>query len=53
MVLRMGSFHITCAFLAVLSHRFAMAGLLDVLVKTGVVGISAVKGVVTVKHYNR
>ena len=46
-VLRLGSFHISCAFLAVLRRRFGDAGLMDVQVEAGVVGVSAVRGVVT------
>ena len=52
-VLRMGSFHIICTFLAVLGKRFGESGLQDLLVESGVVGNGAVNGILQGKHYNR
>ncbi|XP_065182225.1 uncharacterized protein LOC135812936 [Sycon ciliatum] len=52
-VLRMGAFHTSCAFLAVLGKRFGSAGLEDLLVESGVVGSNACKQVMAGKHYNR
>ena len=52
-VLRMGGFHIAMIFLAVIGKRFAYAGLLDVLVESGIVGENSVRGVLSGKHYNR
>ena len=51
-VLRMGGFHIAMTFLAVLGKRFGDAGLHDILVESGIVGTSAVHGVLSGKHYN-
>ena len=52
-VLRMGSFHIACTFLAVLGKRFADAGLRDLLVESGVIASGSVAAVLDGKHYNR
>lgn len=52
-VLRMGAFHVSCAFLAAIGKRFGDAGLQDLLVESGVIGPSAVDGVLSGKQYNR
>lgn len=52
-VLRMGAFHICTMFLAVLGNRFGDAGLTDLLVESEIIGPSAVKAVMSGKHYNR
>ena len=44
-VLHVGAFHVSCAFLAAIGKRFGDAGLHDLLVESGVVGPSA--GVLT------
>ena len=52
-VLRMGSFHITCVFLAVLGKRFGDSGLADLLLESTLVGSGSLQGVLQGKHYNR
>ena len=52
-VLRLGAFHISTMFLAVLGSRFGDAGLTDLLVESEIIGPSAVKAVMSGKHYNR
>lgn len=53
LVLRIGSFHTVCAFLAAIGKRFGDAGLADILVESGIVGSGSVNGVLEGKHYNR
>lgn len=52
-VLRMGTFHTVCAFLAAIGKRFSGAGLEDVLIESGIVATGSVSGVLQGKHYNR
>jgi hypothetical protein len=52
-VVRMGSFHIICTFLAVLGKRFGESDLQDLLIESGLVGSGSVNGVLQGKHYNR
>lgn len=52
-ILRMGSFHTACTFLAVIGQRFEHAGLHDILVESGLAGTGAVGAVLRGKHYNR
>ena len=52
-VMRMGSFHVSCAFPALIGKRFGDAGLKDLLIEAGVVGPNTIAGVVSCKHYNR
>ena len=52
-VLRMGSFHITCVFLSVIGKRFGDSGLGDLLLESTLVGSGSLKGVLEGKHYNR
>lgn len=53
LVVRIGSFHTICAFLAAIGKRFGDAGLADVLVESGIVGSGSVAGVIEGRHYNR
>lgn len=53
LVVRIGSFHTICAFLAAIGKRFGDAGLADVLMESGVVGSGSVTGVIEGRHYNR
>ena len=53
MVVRIGSFHTICAFLAAIGKRFGDAGLADVLVESGIEGSGSVAGVVEGRQYNR
>ena len=52
-ILRLGTFHTICTFLAVIGKRFGDAGLTDVAIESGVVAEGSTKGVLTGKHYNR
>lgn len=52
-VLRMGSFHIACVFLAVIGKRFGESGLRDLLIESRIIGSGSVNGVLQGKHYNR
>lgn len=52
-VLRMGSFHLICAFLAAIGKRFADAGLTDVIVESEIVGSGSISAVIEGRHYNR
>lgn len=52
-VLRMGSFHIACVFLAVIGKRFGDSGLADLLLESNLIGSGSLKGVLNGKHYNR
>ena len=53
LVVRLGSFHTICAFLAAIGKRFGDAGLADILVESGIVGSGSVAGVLEGRHYNR
>ena len=53
LVVRIGSFHTICAFLAAIEKRFVDAGLADVLMESGIVGSGSVAGVIEGRHYNR
>lgn len=53
LVVRIGSFHTICTFLAAIGKRFGDAGLADVLMESGVVGSGSVTGVIEGRHYNR
>ena len=52
-VVRMGSFHITCVFLSVMGKRFRDGGLRDPLLESTLVGSGSLNGVLEGKHYNR
>ena len=51
--MRMGTFHTICTFIAAVGKRFGEAGLVDILVESGVVGSQSVVGVLEGRHYNR
>ena len=52
-MLRMGSFHITCVFLSVMGKRFRDGGLRDLLLESTLVDSGSLNGVLDGKHYNR
>ena len=52
-VLRMGAFHICCTFMAILGKRFRDAGLMDLLVESGVAGVASASSALAGKQYNR
>ena len=52
-VLRMGGFHFSCVFLAVIGKRFAGSGLRDIFLESGVIAEGSIEGVLSGKHYNR
>lgn len=53
LVIRIGSFHTICTFLAAIGKRFGDAGLADVLMESGIVASGSVAGVIEGRHYNR
>lgn len=53
LVVRLGSFHVICAYLAAIGKRFGNAGLADIIIENGIVGSGSVSGVLEGKHYNR
>ena len=52
-VVRMGSFHTICSFLAAIGKRFGDAGLGDVVTESEIVGSGSVAAVLEGRHYNR
>ena len=52
LVVRLGSFHNICAFLAAIGKQFGDAGLADVLMESGIVTSGSVAGVIEGRHYN-
>ena len=52
-VLRLGGFHTSMTMMSVIGKHFTNSGLESILVGSGVVGPSAVHGVMSGKHYNR
>ena len=50
--LKMGSFHIACAFLAVIGKRFAESGLSDLAVEASILGPKTVERAMNGKHCN-
>ena len=50
--LRIGGFHIVCAFLAVIVKHFAESGFSDQVVEAGILGSNAVERAMNNKHYN-
>ena len=53
LVVRMGSFHTICSFLAAIGKRFGDAGLGDIVTESGIVGSGSVAAVLEGRHYNR
>eukprot|EP00794_Sanderia_malayensis_P021054 gene21054-23110_t len=51
-VLRLGAFHTTCTFLAIIGKRFGDAGLRDIIVEADLLGQSSVEEALNGKHYN-
>ena len=51
--LRMGAFHASCIFIAVIGKRFGAAGLKDLLVESGLVGTASAESILKGKQYNR
>ena len=52
LVVRMGSFHTICSFLAAIGKRFGDAGLGDVVTESEIVGSGSVAVVLEGRHYN-
>eukprot|EP00117_Sycon_ciliatum_P011697 scpid10404/ scgid5699/ len=52
-VLRLGAFHVACTFMAVIGKRFRDAGLLDVLIESGISGHASASAALDGKQYNR
>lgn len=53
LVIRMGSFHTICSFMAAIGKRFGDAGLVDILMESGIVCPGSIAGVLEGRHYNR
>ena len=53
LVIRMGSFHTICSFVAAIGKRFGDAGLGDIVTESGIVGSGSVAVVLYGRHYNR
>ena len=51
--LRMGAFHASCIFIAVIGKQFGAAGLKDVCIETSLIGIGSVDRVLKGKQYNK
>ena len=52
-VLRMGAFHVSTTFIAVMGRRYASAGLRDILMEAGILAVGSVDQVLNGRHYNR
>ena len=52
-VLRMGTFHMSCTLLAVIGKTFGDAGLSDILIESEVIAPRSLPGVLDGKRYNR
>ena len=52
-MLRLGAFHISCCFLAVIGKRFGDAGLSDLLIESEVIGSGSISAVIEGRQYNR
>ena len=52
-ILRLGTFHTICTYLAVIGRRFGDAGITDVAIESEVIAEGSMTGVLTGKHYNR
>ncbi|CAH3017905.1 unnamed protein product [Porites evermanni] len=50
---RMGSFHLTCAFMGALGKKIRCSGLEEVLIESGICASGSIEQVLTGKHYNR
>ena len=50
--LRMGGFHASCIFIAVIGKRFAAAGLQDLCIEPDLVGTTSAENIVNGKPYN-
>lgn len=53
LVVRMGTFHTICAFLAAIGKRFGDGGLSDILLESEVVGSGSIAAFLEGRHYNR
>lgn len=52
-VVRMGTFHSICAFLAAIGKRFGDGGLANILLESEVVGSGSIAAILEGRHYNR
>lgn len=53
LVIRLGEFHVSMSFLAIIGKRFKDAGLYNILIESGIVAEGSVAGVLSGKCYNR
>ena len=52
-IVHMGSFHLTCAFMAALGKKMRCSGLEEVLIESGICASGSIEQVLRGKHYNR
>ena len=52
-IVRMSSFHLTCAFMGALGKKMRCSGLEEVLIESGICASGPIEQVLTGKHYNR
>ena len=52
-IVRMGSFHLTCASMGALGKKMRCSGLEEVLIESGICASGSIQQVLTGKHYNR
>ena len=52
-IVRMGSFHLTCAFMGALGKKMRCSALEEVLIESGICASGSIEQVLTGKHYNR
>ncbi|PIK39062.1 hypothetical protein BSL78_24089 [Apostichopus japonicus] len=52
-VMRLGEFHVSMAYLACIGSRFGDAGLRDLLIESNIVAQGSINGVLNGHHYNR
>ena len=52
-IVRMSSFHLTCAFMGALGKKMRCSGLEEVLIESGICASGSIEQVLTGKHYNR
>lgn len=52
-IIRLGVFHTTCAYLGVLGKRMRSSGFEDILIESGICASGSIEKVMSGKHYNR
>ena len=52
-IIRLGVFHTTCAYLSVIGKRMQSSGFEDILIQSGICASGSIEKVMSGKHYNR